>query len=341
MSLSQLQKDIKAGKIYPVYLLHGEESYLIDEAADYLESHLLQEGEKAFDQQILYGMDMNARHVIEQLMLFPLLAQRRVVFVREAQQLEDLKDLETYASRPAPSSVLILCHKGKSLDKRTRLYDAIKSKGFVLAADRMKEKEVQMWLMDTATTLHIKLDPEAAGLMIELIGTEISMLYPELKKLAISHSNIKPVLPADIIDLVGMSREYNVFELKNALEAGDVGLSMKIGALMADQKGYSIIPLIALLNGFYSGLLIVKSLGSASDAAIGEALGNKSPWLISKTKEAARRYTLENLERCISWLHIYDMKSKGWYSSADDRALTIELLDHLLYPGKVPVFNEN
>ena len=83
-------------------------------------------------------------------------------------------------------------------------------------------------------------------------------------------------------------------------------------------------------------MLIVKSLGNASDAVIGDALGNKSPWLISKTKEAARRYSLENLERSIQWLHIYDMKAKGWYSSSDDYALTIELLDHLLYPGKIP-----
>jgi DNA polymerase-3 subunit delta len=340
MSLNQLQKDFKAGKIYPVYLLHGEESYLIDEAANYLEDHLLQEGEKSFDQQILYGMDVNARNVIEQLMLFPLLAQRRVVFIREAQQLEDLKELEGYASRPAPSSVLVLCHKGKSLDKRTKLYDAIKKNGFILAADRMKEKEVQSWLMDTASTLHIKLDPEAANLMIELIGNEISQLFPELQKLAISHSNIKPVMPGDIIDLVGMSREYNVFELKNALEAGDIVKTMQIGARIAEQKGYSLIPLIALLNGFYSGLLVVKSLGNAGDAAIGEALGNKNTWVIGKTKEAARRYTLEHIETCIQWLHIYDMKSKGWYSSADDYALTIELLDHLLYPAKIPSLSE-
>jgi DNA polymerase-3 subunit delta len=221
------------------------------------------------------------------------------------------------------------------------LFDAIKKNGFILAADKLKDKELLSWLIDAATTLHIKLDPEAANLMIELIGLEISQLYPELKKLAITHSNIKPVMPNDIIDLIGMSREYNVFELKNALESGDVKKTIQIGARMAEQKGYSLIPLIALLNGFYSGLLIVKSLGNASDAVIGEAINNKSSWLIAKTKDAARRYSLENLERCIGWLHIYDMKAKGWNSSADDYALTIELLDHLLYPGKEPVFNEN
>ena len=103
---------------------------------------------------------------------------------------------------------------------------------------------------------------------------------------------------------------------------------MRIASRMADQKGYSIIPLIALLGGFYSRILAVKSLGNAGDAAIAEAIGNKSPWLINKSKDAARRYSLEDIERSIAWLHIYDMKSKGWSNeSADDRALTIELLD--------------
>jgi DNA polymerase-3 subunit delta len=287
-------------------------------------------------------MDCDARFIVEQLMLFPLLAPRRVVFVREAQQMDDLKELEGYVSRPAPSSILVLCHKGKSLDKRTKLYDAIKQKGYILSADRMKDKEVQLWLIETANSLHLKLDPQAADLMTELIGDEVSKLFPELQKLAISHSNVKPVLPADILDLVGVSREYNVFELQNALESGDVGKTMRIGALMAEQKGYSIIPVIALLSGFYSRMRAIKSLGNAGDAAIGEAIGNKSPWLINKSKEAARRYTLEDIERCIGWLHVYDMKSKGWSNpNADDRALTIEMLDHLLFPGKEAVFNDN
>ncbi|HJW30769.1 MAG TPA: hypothetical protein VJ508_16155, partial [Saprospiraceae bacterium] len=151
-----------------------------------------------------------------------------------------------------------------------------------------------------------------------------------------------PVMPTDIIDLVGMSREYNVFELQTALESGDVTRTMRIGARMADQKGYSIIPLIALLAGFYSRMLVVKGLGNAPDASIGEALGNKSPWVINKSKDAARRYTAEHIEHCLAWLHLYDMKSKGWSNpGADDKALTIELLDHLLFPGKPPVFVEN
>jgi DNA polymerase-3 subunit delta len=142
-------------------------------------------------------------------------------------------------------------------------------------------------------------------------------------------------MSTDIIDLVGMSREYNVFELQNALEAGNIPLTLRIGARMAEQKGYSIIPLIALLYGFYSRVLAAKSAGASSDAAIGEAIGNKSPFMINKTREAMRKYTLEHLENCISWLHIYDMKSKGWGNpGADDRALTIELLDRLLIPTR-------
>lgn len=342
MSLDQLKKDIKSGHFYPVYLLHGEESYLIDEAESYLERHLLQDHEKVFDQQILYGTDCNARYVVEQLQLFPMMAPKRAVFIREAQQLEDLKDLEGYLSRPAPSSILVLCHKGKSMDKRLKMYDHIKKNGFVLAADPLKEKEVLPWLMKAAGDLKLKIDPEAGEAMIELIGEEISLLYPELKKLAVGHATGTMISKTDILDLIGLSREYNVFELQNALESGNVMKTMRIGNRMAEQKGYSIIPLIALLAGFYSRAYIVKSLGNASDAAIGEAIGNKSPFFINKNKDAARKYSMETIEKCLGWLHIYDMKSKGWlYSGGDDRALTIELLDRLLYPDTTPSFAEN
>jgi DNA polymerase-3 subunit delta len=334
MSFEQLQKDIKAGTTYPVYLFHGEESLIVDQASGFLEDRLLQEHERVFDQVILYGMDVNAKQVLEQLMLFPMLAPKRVVFIREAQQMSDLKELEGYVQRPAPSSILVLCHKEKSMDKRFKVYDAIKKTGFIIAADALKGKELLPWILKTAAGLKVKLEDDAAQAMIELIGEEITMLYPEIQKLSVSHSDGKPVTATDIIDLIGMSREYNVFELQNALEAGNIPLTMRIGSRMAEQKGYSIIPLIALLAGFYTRMLAAKSIGNNNDAAIGEAIGNKSPFLITKAKEAARRYSLPHIEQCIYWLHVYDMKSKGWNNTgADDRALTIELLDHLLYPA--------
>ena len=259
MSLDQLKKDLKAGTIYPVYLLHGEESYLIDEAESLLEAHLLQEHEKAFDQQILYGMECNARYIIEQLQLFPMLASRRVVFVREAQQMEEIKELESYVSRNIPSSVLILCYKGKSMDKRLKVYESIKKKGFILAADHLKEKDVLPWLMKTAGELKLKLEPDAGEAMIELIGEEISLLFPEMKKLAVTHAGGMAISKTDILDLSGLSREYNEFELQNALESGHILKTMRIGTRMAEQKGYSIIPLIALLAGFYTRIYALKS----------------------------------------------------------------------------------
>ena len=338
MSLDQLKKDIKSGLTYPIYLLHGEEGYLIDEAADFLEGHLMQEHEKAFDQQILYGMDVDARYVIEQLQLFPMIAPRRVVFVREAQQMTDLKDMESFFQKPAPGSILVLCHKGKAMDKRLKAYDAVKKNGFILAAERLKEKDIQPWLLKAAAALNIKLDAAAAETMIELIGEEVSLLHPELVKLAGTHAGGKPVTREDILDVVGMSREYNVFELQNALESGNVIKTLRIGASMADQKGYSLIPVIALLSGYYTRLYAIKSMGAATDAAIGDVIGNKSPFLIGKGKEAARRYPLEVLEKSIAWLHVYDMKAKGWgFSGGDDRALTIELLDRLLFPNNYPM----
>ncbi len=340
MTIDILKKSIKEGSRHPIYLLHGAESYLIDEATEFLENHLLQEAERVFDQQILYGMDCNAQYIVEQLQLFPMMAPQRVVVVREAQQLDGLKNLEAYIKRPAPSSILVLCHKGKALDKRLKMFDAIKKNGFILAAEPLKEKDVLPWLMKAAKDIKLSIDTEAAAAMIELIGNEISLLHPELEKLAINHAGGPPITKNDIIDLIGLSREYNVFELQSALESGDTVKTLQIGTRMSEQKGYSIIPIIALLYGFYSRAYIVKSLGSTTDAVIGDAINNRSPFFISRNKQAARKYSMKTLEECLCWLHVYDMKSKGWgFSGNDDRALTIELLDHLLFPDKMPEFS--
>ena len=335
MAIDQLHKDIRSKKFYSIYLLHGEESYLIDEAAELLESVIVDEAAKPFDQQILYGTDCDARYVMEQLMLFPLLAPKRLVIIREAQLMSDIKDLEGYASRPAPSSVLVLCYKGKSLDKRIKLYDAIKKNGFILAADPLKEEHVVPWLMQTSKDMDLTLEPEAAEALVELIGPDISKLYPELKKLKGIHSLSGSVTRNEIIDLVGMSREYNVFELQTALEAGDGMKMMKIAMIMSEQKDYSVIMLVATLAAYFTRVYAVKSMPGADDASLGEAIGIKSPWVIKKYKSATSKYSVETLERIISWLHVYDMKAKGWsFKGGDDRALTIELLGHIMHPNE-------
>ncbi|MEP6647636.1 MAG: DNA polymerase III subunit delta [Saprospiraceae bacterium] len=341
MSLDKLKKEIKSGKFSPIYLLHGEEPYLIDEAAAFLEHNVLQEHEKVFDQQILYGADCNARFVMEQLMLFPMMALKRLVIVREAQQIEGITELGGFAHKPVPSSILVLCYKGKSLDKRTKLYDGIKKNGFILDADKLKEKDVLPWILDTALDLKIKLDHDAAEAMVELIGAEISVLYPELKKLAGNSVPGVSISKIEILDLIGVSREFNVFELQNALESGNVTRTMKMGAMMAEQKGYSIIPLIALLAGYYTRLYVTRSLISESDQVVADALAMKSPYMVKNYKNAAKKYSLETLERCLGWLHVYDMKSKGWnYKGGDQRALTIELLGNLMHPDYAPEFSD-
>lgn len=339
MTIDILKKSIKEGSTHPIYLLHGAESYLIDQATEFLENNLLQEAEKVFDQQVLYGMDVNARYVVEQLQLFPMMAPRRVVIVKEAQQMDDFKNLEAYVKHPAPSSILVLCHKGKAVDKRLKMFDALKKNGFILDATPLKEKEVLPWLLSAAKNLKLSIDAQSGEALIELIGNEISLLHPELAKLAINHAGGPPISRDDIIDLVGLSREYNVFELQTALESGNPVKTLQIGARMAEQKGYSIIPLIALLYGFYSRIYIVKSLGATTDDVIGDAINNRSPFFISRNKQAARKYSMDTVEKCLCWLHIYDMKSKGWnFTGGDDRALTIELLDHLLFPETMPEF---
>lgn len=334
MSLDDLKHALGAGAIAPVYLLHGEERFFIEAAEDLLEKTLMP-GESAFDKFIAYGNEVTRAGLLDQLHGLPFLEPRRLVMLREAQLMEgeEFYKLETYVARPAPSSVLVIAFKGKKVDKRRKFLDNLKKGGgFVLESDKLSDKQVVPWIDQTARTLGVKLEAGAAGAMLELIGTEVSLLYPELLKLSVAFERGKAVAIPDILELVGMSREYNSFELKNAMESGDKAKAMKIGTRMAEQKGYSIIPVIGLLVGHYANLYTVRALGKPTVDEVGEAIGNKSPFVIKKVMEQAVRYTPGQLEQCLSWLHVYDMKSKGWKNPGrDDKSLTIELLDKLLF----------
>jgi DNA polymerase-3 subunit delta len=173
------------------------------------------------------------------------------------------------------------------------------------------------------------------------VGGEVSRLYPELKKLQGIHTKSGSVSRIEILELVGMSREYNVFEMQGAIEAGDMIKMMKIAMIMSDQKDYSIIMTVAVLAAYFTRVYAVKSMPSADDNTIMDAIGIKNPYVIKKFKMAAQKYSVITLERIIGWLHVYDMKGKGWtYRGGDDRALTIELLGHLMHPDHEPVFAE-
>jgi DNA polymerase-3 subunit delta len=334
MDLESLKRDLKAGHVAPIYLLHGEERYFI-EAAEALLEETIMPGEAAFDKFIAYGNEVTRMGLLDQLHGLPFIEPRRLVMLREAQLMdgEEFYKLESYVGRPAPSSVFVIAFKGKKVDKRRKFVDALrKAGGFILESDKLGDKEILPWLEQAAKGLGLRLAQGAPEAMVELIGKEVSLLYPELVKLAGAFGRDKTVAVPDILDLVGMSREYNAFELKNAIEGGDRAKAMKIGTRMAEQKGYSIIPVIALLIGYYANLYTVRSLGKASAEEVGEAIGNKNAFIVRRTMEQATRYTPDRLERCLAWLHEYDMKSKGWENPGrDDKSLTIELLDKLLY----------
>lgn len=334
MDLEGLKRDLAAGQIAPVYLLHGEERFFIEAAEDILEQAILP-GESPFDKVIAYGNEVTRSGLLDQLHGLPFIESRRLVILREAQLMdtEEFYHLESYVGRPAPTSVLVISFKGKKVDKRRKFADQLKKGGGVLLeSERLADREITPWIEKTAAGLGVKLATGAADAMVELIGKEVSLLYPELVKLGGAIGRERPVKVQDILDLVGMSREYNSFELKQAIENGNKVRAMKIGTRMAEQKGYSIIPVIALLMGYYSNLYAVRSLGNPTADQVGQVIGSKSPFVVKKTIEQAKLYSTERLEACLQWLHEYDMKSKGWKNGGrDDKTLTIELLDKLLY----------
>lgn len=332
MDIATLKKDIQSEKYYPVYLLHGEERFFIEQAETLLEANLIEENAKSFDQFKVYGADVTFAQIRDQLTMFPMLGPRRAVFIREAQTMDEFYQLESYVARPIPSTVLVLSFKGKKVDKRKKFYQLVKDNGWVLESEKLDDKQIMPWLQKTASELNLRFADGAPEALVDLLGKEVSLLYPELIKLQLAFPEGTSIQINDILDFVGMSREYNVFELKNAMDAGQREKAMKIGAFMAEQKGYSIIPFIALLAGHYSNLYAIRSLGSPTADQVGQVTGNKSPYVIKLNMEQAKKYSLERLEYIISQLHEYDMKSKGWNNPGrDDRMLTIELLDKILY----------
>lgn len=332
MDFAALKKDVQAGKIYPVYLLQGEERFFIEQAENFLDSHLVDEGARSFDLFKAYGADLTFAQLRDQLTLFPMLGQRRAVLVREAQAMDEFYQLESYVARPIPSTVLVLSFKGKKVDKRKKFFQLVKDHGWVLEADKLDDKQITPWLLKTAAELDIRFADGAPEALIDLIGKEVSLLYPELVKLQLAFPEKSAIQINDILDFVGMSREYNVFELKNAMDSGQREKAMKIGAHMADQKGYSIIPFIALLAGHFANLYAIRSLGNPTADQVGQVLGNKSPYVVKLNIDQAKRYSIERLEFIIGQLHDYDMKSKGWKNPGrDDKSLTIELLDKIMF----------
>jgi DNA polymerase-3 subunit delta len=309
--------DIKAGNYAPIYFLHGEESFFIDEIVKVAEKEILSESEKAFNQIIMYGKDVDFKQVVDTARQFPMMAERRLVIVKEAQNLRTLTQLESYIKTPSPQTILVLAHKHKKLDGRTSFAKAIKKNAVVWESKKVYVKSRKY-----------NISAQATAILAEYVGADLGKLSNELEKLMVKEKADKDISYDDVIERVGISREYNVFELRKAMSQKNYTKCLSIARYFGDNpKANPIQMVIPSIYGFFSQLFVAKMNSGLPDQQLARAIG-VNPYFVKEYKEAARIYSLPEIKKSFSTIKRADLHAKGIGAR---RAASKDILQDLIF----------
>lgn len=312
MDATQILKDLKDGIYRPIYFLSGEEPFYIDQVSNYIEHHILDEGGKAFNQVILYGKEVDFKTIVDNARQFPMMAPYRVVIVKEAQEMRSLNNLQSYIENPSEQSILVLNYKYKKLDKRTGFAKALKKKAVLLETKKIYDNQLPGYIDQIVKANGLKIDARANNLLAEYIGTDLSKINNEIEKLNLRLEKGETINSQHIEDYVGISKDYNIFELQNALGKRDKIKSFQIAEYFASNEKKN--PLIASINSLYSYFTKVwqtQSLSTLDDRSLASKIGVFSSFFMKDFRLAARNYSPDKIRSILLDLHQYDAYSKG------------------------------
>lgn len=315
------------GQFSPFYWLEGEEDFFIDQLTTAAEKTILSPEESAFNCTVFYGKDTSWADVVNQCRRYPMFAERQVVILKEAQQLRDIEKLEPYFEQPLTSTILVIAYKEKKLDNRKKVARLIKEKGTFVSFKKLNEKEVAAWIEQRLATKEQKITPRALLLMVDHLGSELSKVEQELEKLQL---NCSPgsVIDEDLIErFVGVSKEFNVFELQTALAQKDFLKAFRIiQYFKQNPKAAPLQLILPLLYSFFSKVYMLFGADTSDDRSLAGQLGIP-PFSIRNYKEAARLYGYQGTELTLLLLHQYNLKSVGvGATSTEDSSLLKELI---------------
>ncbi|MGN7866325.1 DNA polymerase III subunit delta [Chryseobacterium sp.] len=313
--LDLILKNIKNKEVLPIYFFHGEEAYFIDLAVKALEHNFLEEDEKAFNQTVTYGKDTSYQEVLSLARQFPMMGDKQVIIVKEAQDLkfneEENRILEAYVENPVPSTVLVFAHKHKKLDSRKKAAKALDKAKALFLSESVKDGNLPKWIADECIRLNIKTAPNISHLLAEYLGNDLSRIANELNKLKIILKE-NEVLDGTIIENhIGISKEYNIFELQKALGTKNANAAFKIAHFMGkNPKNNPFVMMLASLYNYFSNVIIYQTMAGQPQQTIASQMG-VHPYFIKDYAESARLYPLKHATRVISVLREFDMKGKG------------------------------
>ena len=310
--VKQLVTAIKKGDLKPIYFLMGEEAYYIDKVSDFIEDNVLDEAEKGFNQMVLYGRDVSIDDIVSNAKRYPMMAERQVVIVKEAQDLSrTIEKLVQYANNPQPSTVLVINYKYKKLDKRKALYKAINKVGIVFESKKLYENQVADWIRRVLSGQNYNISPKASQMLVEFLGTDLSKIDNELNKLKIVLPEGTQITPEHIEENIGISKDFNNFELRKAVGERNVLKAHQIAKYFADNpKDNPMVVTVALLFNFFSQLLHLHGMSDKSPRSVASAL-KVNPYFVNEYLTAARNYPMRKVSSVIGLLREFDVKSKG------------------------------
>jgi len=333
VTYEEIISDLKKRIFKPVYFLAGEEPYYTDLITDYIEEKILPEAEKAFNQIIYYGEDTTIPAIIETSRRFPMMSSHQVVIIKEAQTLKKIEDLIIYLEKPLLSTILVFNYKYKVIDKRTKLYKALENHAVYFESAKLRDYQIPAWIERYLMTKGIKTDPSASALLTEYLGTDLHKIANELDKLIITLPEGKPVITSALIEKnIGISKEYNNFELQKAIgEKNILKANMIVNYFDNNPKDNPITLSIASLFSFFSKLLTYHYLTDKSKNNVAATL-KVNPYFVKDYETAAAKYNASKTIHLISLLRIYDMKSKGFGDlSSEPGDLLKELVFKILH----------
>ena len=334
LTCDDILKELRSKHYRPIYYLMGEESYYIDLISDYIMENVLTETEKEFNLTVVYGADVDIATIINAAKRYPMMSEYQVVIVKEAQAVRNMDELSYYLQKPLNSTILVICHKHGVLDRRKKLAAEIEKKGILFESKKIKETQLPLFITSYMKRKGIDIDPKATAMLADFVGNDLNRLTGELEKLIITLSKgLTRITPEQIEKNIGISKDYNNFELRNALVEKDVLKANRIVKYFEENPKTNPIQMtLSLLFGFFSNLMLAYYAPEKSEQGIASFLGLKSPWQSREYINAMRRYSGVKTMQIIGEIRYADARSKGVNNpSLSDGKILQELIFKILH----------
>jgi DNA polymerase-3 subunit delta len=330
LAYDNIIQDLQNKIYYPVYLLSGEESYFIDSISNYMEENILDAMDREFNQTIVYGLDTNITSLINLARSYPMSANYQVIIVKEAQNLKEMGEMLKYFENPSESTILIFAYKHKDYDKRKAVYKAIKKTGVIFHSKKIWENKVPSWIQTQLAKNSYKIPPREAALLADYLGNSLSKINSELNKLTINLKKGTTITPEIIEENIGISKDFNVFSLTDALAAKDILKANQIVQyFIGDEKNHSIHALLPMMHSFFYKSLVYYQLENKTDKKNVAAKLGVHPFTVDRYIQCAKNFKAMKLFAIIGYLKDADLKAKG--VGATSNTSNGEILKELIY----------